>query len=70
MNYIMKFTTFSPRLTTYTLILKVLNFLTIKSRRMKRVRHVARMGEMKNAYNNLVGKAEGKKPIGSTNHRW
>jgi hypothetical protein len=30
----------------------------IKSRRMKRAWHVARMGEMRNAYNILVGRPE------------
>jgi hypothetical protein len=32
----------------------------IKSRRMRRERHVARMGEKRNAYRILVGKLEGK----------
>jgi hypothetical protein len=31
----------------------------IKSRRMKRAGHVARMGERRNAYRILVGKPEG-----------
>jgi hypothetical protein len=34
----------------------------IKSRRMRWEGHVARMGEMKNEYNILVGKPEGKRP--------
>jgi hypothetical protein len=33
----------------------------IKSRIMRLVRYVARMGDMRNAYNILVGKLEGKK---------
>jgi hypothetical protein len=36
----------------------------IKSRRMGGARHVARIGEMRNAYNILVGKSEGKRPLG------
>jgi hypothetical protein len=36
----------------------------IKSRRMRGVRHVARMGEMRNAYNILVEKLEGKRLLG------
>jgi hypothetical protein len=32
---------------------------TIKSRRMRWARHVARMGEKRNAYRILVGKTEG-----------
>jgi hypothetical protein len=35
----------------------------IKSRRMKWAGHVAQMGEMINAYNILVGKPEGKRPL-------
>jgi hypothetical protein len=34
---------------------------TIKSRRVRSVRHVARMGEKRNAYSILVAKPEGKK---------
>jgi hypothetical protein len=36
----------------------------IKSRRMRRAGHVARMGEKRNAYMILVGKSEGKRPPG------
>jgi len=32
--------------------------------------HVARMGEMRNAYKILVGKLEGKRPLGRPGHRW
>jgi hypothetical protein len=36
----------------------------IKSRRMRWAGHVAHMGEIRNAYRILVGKPEGKKPLG------
>jgi hypothetical protein len=36
----------------------------IKSRRMRWAWHVARMGEKRNAYRILVGKSEGKRPLG------
>jgi hypothetical protein len=36
----------------------------MKSRRMRWARHVPRMGEKRNAYRILVGKPEGKKPLG------
>jgi hypothetical protein len=36
----------------------------IKSRRMRWAGHVARMGEKRNAYRLLVGKLEGKRPLG------
>jgi hypothetical protein len=35
----------------------------IKSRRMRRAGHVARMGEGRNLYRVLVGKPEGKSPL-------
>jgi hypothetical protein len=36
----------------------------IKSRRMRSTGHVARMGENRNAYRLLVGKPEGRRPLG------
>ena len=42
----------------------------IKSRRMKWAGHVARMGEEKGAYRLLVGKPEGKRPLGRPRRRW
>ena len=32
--------------------------------------HVARMGEKKDAHRVLVGKPEGKRPLGRTRRRW
>jgi len=42
----------------------------IKSRRMKWAGHVARMGEERGVYRVLVGKPEGKRPLGRPRHRW
>jgi hypothetical protein len=42
----------------------------IKSRRMRRAGHVARMGEKRNAYRLLVGKPEVKRPLGRSRRRW
>jgi hypothetical protein len=42
----------------------------IKARRMRWARHVARMGAKRNAYRILVGKPEGKRPLGRSRHRW
>jgi hypothetical protein len=39
-------------------------------RRMRWAGHVARMGETRNAYRILVGKPEGKKPLGRPRRRW
>jgi hypothetical protein len=42
----------------------------IKSRRMRWAGHVARMGEGRNLYRFLVGKPEGKRPLGRPRRRW
>jgi hypothetical protein len=42
----------------------------IKSRRMKWAGHVARRGEKRNSYRLLVGKPEGKRPLGRPRRRW
>ncbi|KAJ4450659.1 hypothetical protein ANN_02088 [Periplaneta americana] len=42
----------------------------IKSRRLKWAGHVARMGESRNAYRVLVGRPEGKRPLGRPRRRW
>jgi hypothetical protein len=42
----------------------------IKSRRMKWAGHVALMGEKRNAYRILVGKPEGKRPLGRPRLSW
>jgi hypothetical protein len=42
----------------------------IKSRRMRWAGRVARMEEKRNAYRLLVGKPEGKRPLGRPRRRW
>jgi hypothetical protein len=42
----------------------------IKSRRMRWVGHVARMGEGRGVYRMLVGKTEGQRPLGRRRRRW
>jgi hypothetical protein len=42
----------------------------IKSRRMRWARHVARMGGGRGVYRLLVGKPEGKRPLGRPRRRW
>jgi len=42
----------------------------IKSRRMRWAGHVARMGDEREAYRVLVGKPEGKRPLGRPRRRW
>jgi hypothetical protein len=40
------------------------------SRRMRRTEHVARIGEMRNAYKILNGKSERKSPRERPRHKW
>jgi hypothetical protein len=42
----------------------------IKSRRMRQTGHVARIGDRRGAYRVLVGKPEGKRPLGRPRRRW
>ena len=42
----------------------------IKSRRMRWAGHVARMGEERGVYKVLLGKPEGRRPLGRPRRRW
>jgi hypothetical protein len=42
----------------------------IKVKRMRLAGHVARMGEVRGAYDILVGRSEGRRPLGRPRHRW
>jgi len=42
----------------------------IKSRRMRWARHVAHIVQRRVVYSVLVGKPEGKRPLGKPRHRW
>ena len=42
----------------------------VKSRRMRWAGHVARMGEERGVHRVLVGKPEGKRPLGRPRRRW
>jgi hypothetical protein len=42
----------------------------VKARRMICAGHVAQMGEKRNAYRLLVGKSEGRRPLGRPRRRW
>jgi hypothetical protein len=46
------------------------NIPVIKSRRMRLSGHVARMGEGSGAYRILVGRPEGRRPLGRPRRRW
>jgi hypothetical protein len=45
-------------------------FRVIKSRRMRRAGHVAHTGEGRGVYGALVGKSEGRRPLGRPRRRW
>jgi hypothetical protein len=45
-------------------------YLVIRTRTMRWVRHVARIGELRNAYVVLVWRPEGKPPRGRSGSRW
>ena len=42
----------------------------VKSRRMRWAGHVARMGEGRGVHRVLIGKPEGKRPLGRPRRRW
>jgi len=42
----------------------------VKSRRIRWAGHVTRMGEGRGVHRVLVGKPEGKRPLGTPRHRW
>ena len=42
----------------------------VKSRRMRWEGHVARMGEGRGVHRVIVGKPEGKRPLGRPRHKW
>jgi hypothetical protein len=42
----------------------------IKSRRLRWAGYVARMGEGRGVYRDLLGKSEGKRPLGRPRRRW
>jgi hypothetical protein len=44
--------------------------VVVKSRRMRWAGHVARMGEERRVHRLLVGKPEGKRPLGRPRRRW
>jgi len=46
------------------------NVQVIKSRRIRWVGHVARMGEKRGVFGVLVGKPEGKRPLRRLRRRW
>jgi hypothetical protein len=54
-----------PDLYSSTSIIRI-----IRSRRMRWARHIARMGKKRKAYSLLVGKPEGKRPLGRPRRKW
>jgi hypothetical protein len=52
------------------LVIIIIIIRMFKSRRLRCAGHVTRMGETRNAYRILVGKPEGKRPLGRPRRRW
>jgi hypothetical protein len=46
------------------------SIIRVTNSRMRWAGHIARMGEKRNAYRILVGRPEGKKPLGRPRRRW
>jgi hypothetical protein len=57
-----------PYIYIYTYIPNIVR--VVKSRRMRWAGHVARMGEERGMHRVLVGKPEGKRPLGRPRRRW
>ena len=47
-----------------------LTIMNLKSRRLRWAGDVARIEQSRNAHRVLVGKSEGKRPLGRTRRRW
>jgi hypothetical protein len=60
----------SEKLKKSLYFLAYLHIRVLKSRRMSFMGHAARTGEVKNALKIVVGKPEGKRPLGRPNSRW
>jgi hypothetical protein len=45
-------------------------FVNLKSKRMRWMGYVARMGERRSAYRVLVGRSEERRPLGRPRHGW
>jgi hypothetical protein len=56
--------------TTYTIDFYRAEYSIMESRRMRWAGNVERMGERRNAFRLLVGKPEGKTPLGRLRRRW
>jgi hypothetical protein len=56
--------------TIVSTIMRMKGDMMIKARRMTWAGHVARMGEVRGAFNILVGRLEGRKPLGRPRRRW
>ena len=51
-------------------IIVIYKMRVVKSRQMRWAGHVARMGEDRGVHRVLVGKPEGKRPLGRPRRRW
>jgi hypothetical protein len=61
---------YGPKRDEVTCTLVHFNKYNVKSRKMRWVGHVTRMGEKRNAYSLLMGKPEGNRPLIRPRRRW
>jgi hypothetical protein len=61
---------FGPKRDEVTGGLRKLHNEELQARRMRLAGHVARMGKVRGAYNILVGRPEGRKPLGRSRRKW
>ena len=64
------FSPFCPSIYLLTAVDSICPVWVIKSRRMRWAGHVARMGEERGVYRVLLGKPEGRRPLGRPRCRW
>jgi hypothetical protein len=68
--FFIAYASFTSHLITYNNSKQRRNFPWLSIMRMRWAGHVALMGEKRNVYRILVGKPEGKRPLGRPRRRW
>jgi hypothetical protein len=69
-NWRLTFHLFQLHIQHMTFIFSIKTNMSKKARRMRWVGHVARVGEVRGGYNILVGRPEGRRPLGRPRCRW
>jgi len=64
------FSSYAAHVFSEFIIIIIIIVRVVKSRRIRWAGHVARMGEGRGVHTVLVGKPEGKRPLGRPRRRW